>query len=215
MTLYTYYRSSCSYRVRIALALKELEFEPHYVHLLRSGGQNWKPDYLQQNPQGLVPTLADGQRVLTQSLAIIEYLDEAYPEPPLLPEDARDRAYVRALAQIIACDIQPLNNLRVLDYLKRVFTANEQQTLAWYRHWLSEGLRTVESLLSSHEQANSCCCYSDALTLADISLIPQVYSAKRFHCDLEPFARVRKIYECCTALPAFQAAAPENQGDAE
>ncbi len=215
LTLYTYFRSSCAYRVRIALALKGLEFESHYIHLMRDGGQNWKPEYTRQNPQGLVPTLADGQRVYTQSLAIVEYLEEAYPDPPLLPVEARDRAYVRALALIVACDIQPLNNLRVLDYLKQTLSADEVQTMAWYRHWLSEGLHAVEVLLNTHEQSGDCCCYGDVPTLADICLIPQVYNARRFDCDLAPFPRVQKIYACCTALPAFRAAAPENQGDAE
>lgn len=215
LTLYTYFRSSCSYRVRIALALKGLAFESQYIHLTRDGGQNWKPEYMERNPQGLVPMLVDGQRVYTQSLAIIEYLDEAYPDPPLLPVDVGERAYVRALAQIVASDIQPLNNLRVLDYLKQTLSVDEARTMAWYRHWLAEGLRAVETLLNTYPQAGNSCCYGDRPTLADICLIPQVYNAKRFDCDLAPYPKVRKIYQYCTALPAFQAATPENQGDAE
>lgn len=159
LILFTYFHSSCSYRVRIALPLKELEYDPHYIHLIRDGGQNWQPEYLRKNPQGLVPMLSDGQRLYTQSLAIIEYLDEAYPERPLLPVDARDRAYVRGLAQIIACDIQPLNNLRVLDYLKQALDVDEEQSHRWYQHWISEGLQAVETILASHDQAGDNCCY--------------------------------------------------------
>ena len=144
LALYTYFRSSCSYRVRIALHLKGLQFESRYVHLLRGGGENWKLEYRRQNPQGLVPTLMDGEQPFTQSLAIIEYLDECHPDPPLLPQDKRDRAFVRALAQTVACDIQPLNNLRVLDFLKQEFLANEGQTRTWYQHWVEEGLYGVE-----------------------------------------------------------------------
>ena len=214
LVLYTYYRSSCAFRVRIALALKGLGFDPRYIHLLCQGGENWRPDYRQLNPLGLVPTLVDGQQVITQSLAIIDYLDEVHPEPPLCPMNPCERAWVRALAQTIACDIQPLNNLRVLDYLKQEYASSEQQTQAWYRHWMSEGLGAVESLLGTHRQAGSCC-HGDRPTLADICLIPQVYNAKRFHCDLSTFPAVLKVYDYCTALPAFQAAAPENQGDAE
>ena len=214
LVLYTYYRSSCSYRVRIALALKGLAFEPRPIHLLHQGGENWQPEYRQLNPLGVVPTLVDGQQVLTQSLAIIDYLDEVHPDPPLYPVDAGERAWVRALAQTIACDIQPLNNLRVLDYLKQDYAASEQQIQVWHRHWMSAGLGAVENLLDNHRQAGACC-HGDTPTLADICLIPQVYNAKRFQCDLSPYPAVLKIYDGCTALPAFQAAAPENQGDAE
>ena len=213
LALYTYFRSSCSYRVRIALALKGLAFEPRYIHLLRDGGENWRPEYRRRNPQGLVPALVDGRRVLTQSLAIIEYLEERHPHPPLLPTDSRDRAWVRALAQVIACDIQPLNNLRVLDFLDRELGAGEQQVQAWYRHWITEGLHAVEALLDRQRQTGTCC-FGDAPTLADVCLIPQVYNALRFHCELEAFPQVRKINEYCAALPAFRAAAPENQADA-
>lgn len=213
LALYTYFRSSCSYRVRIALALKGLEFEPRPIHLLRDGGENWQPEYRRRNPQGLLPALADGQRILTQSLAIIEYLEERYPEPPLLPADVRDRARIRALAQIITCDIQPLNNLRVVDYLDRELGASEQQVQVWYRHWITEGFHAVEELLGRQRQTGMCC-YGDLPTLADICLIPQVYNAMRFHCDLKVFPTARRIHEHCTALPAFQAAAPENQADA-
>ncbi|MEA2092933.1 MAG: maleylacetoacetate isomerase [Pseudomonadota bacterium] len=213
LALYTYFRSSCSYRVRIALALKGLAFDSRYIHLLRDGGENWQPEYRRQNPQGLVPTLVDGQRIFTQSLAIIEYLDECYPDPPLLPADVRDRARVRALAQVIASDIQPLNNLRVLDFLNRELGASEQQVQVWYRHWITEGFHAVEALLGRQRQTATCCC-GDVPTVADICLIPQAYNALRFHCELEAFPTVWKVYEHCTTLPAFQAAAPENQADA-
>ncbi len=212
LALYTYFRSSCSYLVRIALHLKGLQFESRYVHLLRGGGENWKLEYRRQNPQGLVPTLMDGEQPFTQSLAIIEYLDECHPDPPLLPQDKRDRAFVRALAQTVACDIQPLNNLRVLDFLKQEFLANEGQTRTWYQHWVEEGLYGVEELLRSRRLARSCC-HGNIPTLADICLIPQVYNARRFDCDLEPFPIVRKVYEFCDKQPAFRSAAPENQAD--
>jgi len=213
LVFYTYYRSSCAYRVRIALALKGLEFEPVYVHLLRNGGENWQPDYREQNPQGLLPALIDGQRILTQSLAIIEYLDECYPEPRLCPVDSRDRAWVRALAQLVTCDIQPLNNLRVLDYLKQEMAATDEQVQAWYQHWLSEGLRSAEALIARHRPVGKCC-HGDSPTLADICLIPQVYNAGRYHCDLTRFPRIQDIYDYCITLPAFRAAAPEKQADA-
>ena len=213
LALYTYFRSSCSYRVRIALHLKGLQFEPRYVNLLRDGGENWKPEYRRYNPQGLVPTLIDGDQSFTQSLAIIEYLDECHPEPPLLPDDKRDRAYVRALAQVVVCDIQPLNNLRVLDFLKSELQADNRQSQNWYRRWVEDGLEAVETLLRKHRKARSCC-YADTPTLADICLIPQVYNALRYDCNLEPFPIVRRIYETCLTQLAFRAAAPENQEDA-
>jgi len=212
LTLYTYYRSSCSYRVRIALGLKRLDYTPHFIDLTRTDlGDEGNAE---KNPLGFVPMLSDGQRVYTQSLAIIEFLDECYPEPPLLPVNARDRAYVRSLAQIIACDIQPLNNLRVLDYLKQRLGTGPQQLQAWYTEWISQGLHAVEKVLASHDQAGDDCCYCNVPTLADICLIPQVYNALRYHCDLQAYPRVRRIYDYCTSLPAFRDAAPENQADA-
>ncbi|MCU7842895.1 MAG: maleylacetoacetate isomerase [Candidatus Thiodiazotropha sp. (ex Monitilora ramsayi)] len=214
LTLYTYFRSSSAYRVRIALALKGLTFEPRYIHLLREGGENWQPEYLALNPQGLVPTLLDGQRSLTQSLAILEYLEEVWPDPPLLPANARDRAYVRSLAQIIACDTQPLNNLRVLGYLRQTLDVDEIKKQDWYCHWIAEGLGAVEALLDKHSLAGRCC-YVDTPTFADICLIPQVYNAIRYKCDLAAYPTVEKIYKNCNSLAAFKTAAPDNQGDAE
>ena len=213
LTLYTNFRSSCAHRVRIALALKGLEFESSYVDLRRESGGNRDRDERHRNAPGLVPTLLDGQRVLTQSLAIIEYLDELYPDPPLLPEDVRDRAYVRALTQIVASDIQPPGSLRVLAQLQQRFGADERQQRDWCCHWIAEGLQAVEVMLETHDQASSCCC-TDAPTLADVCLIPQVDSAKRLGCDVSPYRKVMQIYDHCMTLPAFQAAAPERQGDA-
>jgi len=214
LTLYGYYRSSCSYRVRIALALKDLPFEARDVHLLKHGGEQHTADYLQHNPQAMVPTLVDGQRVMTQSLAIIEYLEECYPKPALLPDDLGARVYVRALAQLLACDIQPLNNLRVTNWLKQEFSAQEDQVKNWYQHWVMEGFSAFETLLEQHDQAGACC-YENSPTLADICLVPQVYNAQRFDCDLAAMPRLSAIYAHCISLPAFQAAAPENQPDFE
>jgi len=214
LTLYSYFRSSCSYRVRIALALKDLPFEARYIHLLKHGGEQHAAEYQQHNPQSMVPTLVDGQRVMTQSLAIIEYLEECYPKPALLPDVVRDRAYVRALAQLLACDIQPLNNLRVTNRLKQDFSAQDGQIKSWYQGWILEGFAAFESLLEQHFLAGTCC-YEDSPTLADICLVPQVYNALRFDCDLTAMPRLCSIYTHCISLPAFQAAAPENQPDFE
>lgn len=214
LTLYSYFRSSCSYRVRIALLLKGLPFEGRYIHLLRQGGEQHLPDYLGVNPQGLVPALEDGEGVLTQSIAIIEYLEERHPEPALLPENSRHRAYVRSLAQMLACDIQPLNNLRVLQKLKQDFNADQQQIEDWYLHWVGEGLAAFENVLVSQKLAGDCC-YGNKPTLADICLVPQVYNALRFNYDLSATPRIQAIYGHCASQTAFEKAAPENQPDAE
>lgn len=215
LVLYTYFRSSCSYRVRIALAMKGLDYESNYVHLIRDGGENWKPEYIQKNPQGLLPTLADGRRIFTQSLAIIEYLDESFPEPPLLPANARDRAFVRAFAQLVAADIQPLNNLRVLDYLTNELSLDGLQVQQWYQHWVETGLQAGEALLQYHFHCKNCrYCYGESPTIADLCLIPQVYNALRYGCNLTAYPTIRRIYDNCISLPAFQRAAPENQADA-
>jgi len=211
MRLYTYFRSSSAYRVRIALNLKGIPYEPQFVHLRR--GEQVHPDYLSLNPQGLVPVLVDGNHVLTQSLAIIEYLDETHPEPPLLPKDSPGRARVRALALAIACEMHPLNNLRVLQYLGSVLGHGEENSRAWYQHWIAQGFPAFERLLAN--SATGRFCHGDAPTLADICLVPQVFNALRYGCDLSPYPAVRRIYEACTALLAFRAAAPESQPDAE
>ena len=213
MKLYSYYRSSAAYRVRIALNLKQLPYETVGVHLLKNGGEQKQPAYSAKNPQKLVPALEDNGQVFTQSLAIIEYLDEAYPAQPLLPAAATERARVRAMAQLIACDIHPLNNLRVLGYLKNQLGADETAKNEWYRHWINEGFTALEILLQSEQTGRFC--HGDTPTLADCCLIPQVYNARRFQMDLSLYPTIVRIVAECEALPAFQAAAPENQPDAE
>jgi maleylacetoacetate isomerase len=214
MKLYTYFRSSAAYRVRIALNLKGLPYEAVPVHLLRNGGEQRQADYLALNPAGLVPALEDSGAVLTQSLAIIEYLDETHSEPALLPGDALNRARIRALAQTIACDIHPINNLRVLQYLDRELGMTEAQKKAWYRHWVEEGLGAVEAMLT-REPRSGRFCFGDTPTLADLCLVPQVFNARRFHCSTAHIPTVLRIVEACEALDAFRLAAPDQQPDAE
>ena len=212
MRLYTYFRSSAAYRVRIALALKGLAHEQAYVHTRRL--EHLTNAYAAINPLRLVPALEDDGRILVQSLAIIEYLDETHPEPPLLPHDAPGRARVRALAQTIACDIHPVNNLRILTYLDQVMGADEPARTAWYRHWIAEGFRGLEALLAA-SSATGCFCHGDAPTLADICLVPQVYNAERFACDLSAYPTVRRINAGCLALAAFADTWPDRQPDAD
>ncbi|ARP86004.1 maleylacetoacetate isomerase [Bordetella genomosp. 9] len=214
MQLYSYFRSSAAYRVRIALNLKGLAYTCVPIHLLKDGGQQLKPDYTRLNPQALVPTLVDGDAVLTQSLAIIEYLDETYPSAPLLPATPLARARVRALAQNIACDIHPLNNLRVLRYLKREMNLPDEARDTWYRHWVETGLLALEKMLADSPETGTYC-HGDTPTLADTCLVPQLFNARRLKCDLSAMPTVVRIDEACRALPAFQQAAPENQPDAE
>lgn len=211
LALYTYFRSSAAYRVRIALNLKGLDYEPRFVHLLR--GEQRGPDYLQVNPQGKIPALVDGDTVLTQSLAIIEYLEERHADPPLLPVDPADRAFVRSVAQLIACDIHPLNNLRVQQYLREQFFAEDVACHIWMRHWIEEGFAALEQRLRDHG-ANAQYCLGSQPTLADVCVIPQVFNAKRVACDLTPYPTIAAIYAHCTRLPAFTQAAPDNQPDA-
>ena len=211
MILYDFFRSSAAYRVRIALNLKGLPAERRFVHLRK--GEQRAEAYLAVNPQGLVPTLIDGDVHLTQSLAIIEYLDEKYPSPPLLPQSAADRAWVRALALSIACDIHPLDNLRVLKYLDRELQIDEPRRDEWYRHWIRVGFGALESHLATRVTGRYC--LGDSPTLADICLVPQVANANRLKVALEPYARIRAVNNACLALPAFDAARPENQPDAE
>lgn len=214
MELYTYFRSSAAYRVRIALNLKGLKADYRYVHLVKDGGQQHQPEYLALNPQGLVPALVDKGHVLTQSLAIIEYLDETHPQPPLLPKDAPGRARVRALAQIVACDIHPVNNQRILMYLEKEFRADEAARSKWYRHWIVEGFNALDKLLGS-SPATGKFCHGDQPTLADICLVPQVFNARRFKIDLASFPAIERINATCLALAAFADAAPDRQPDAE
>ncbi|MCK9986548.1 MAG: hypothetical protein AzoDbin1_03020 [Azoarcus sp.] len=214
MKLYTYFRSSAAYRVRIALNLKQLDYEAIPVHLVRNGGEQRQADYLALNPAGLVPTLIDDGNVLQQSLAIIEYLDEVHPQPALLPGSPAERARIRAIAQAIACDIHPVNNLRVLRYLVHELGVNDAQKNAWYRHWIAIGLSAVESMLAA-DPRTGLFCHGDTPTLADCCLVPQVFNAQRFDCDLSAMPTVMGIVERCAALDAFQRAAPGQQPDAE
>lgn len=214
MKLYGYFRSSAAYRVRIALNLKNLPYETVPVHLLKDGGQQLAVPYRELNPTCLVPTLQEGDWALGQSLAILEYLEETHPNPPLLPADARQRARVRAIAQFIACDIHPLNNLRVLKYLKHELKVDEEAKNAWYRHWAEQGLASVETMLAGHP-ATGRYCHGDQPSFADVCLVPQLANARRFNCDLSAMPTIMRIDAACAELPAFQQAAPGNQPDAE
>jgi maleylacetoacetate isomerase len=209
--LYTYFRSSAAFRVRIALNLKGLAYEPVFVHLAK--GEHRAPAYAQVNPQALLPTLEldDGTR-LTQSLAIIEYLDERHPQKPLLPKDAQQRARVRSLSYLIASEIHPLNNLRVLQHLKRGLNQAEDQVNAWYRHWIADGLAKLESELASHKGKF---CQGDAPTMADCCLVPQIFNAKRYQSELAPYPQTMRVFEACMQLEAFDRAQPSKQPDAE
>ncbi len=214
MKLYTYFRSSAAYRVRIALNLKGLDYEAVPVHLLRGGGEQHGPEYRRINPTGLVPSLEDDGRVLLQSLPIIEYLEETHPLPPLLPKDAAGRARVRALAQVVASDIHPINNLRVLRYLEHELGATREQRDAWYRHWVDSGLAALEAMLAGHPDTGRFM-HGDSPTLADCALVPQLFNARRFDCRLDGLPTVLRIAEQCEQLAAFRDAAPARQPDAE
>jgi maleylacetoacetate isomerase/maleylpyruvate isomerase len=210
-TLYTFFRSSTSYRLRIALALKGLDWEPRFVSLPNMAHRT--PDYMALNPQGLVPALVEDGKVFAQSLAVLEYLDETHPEPPLMPGDAAGRAYVRGLAQVIGCDIHPLNNARVLKYLKSRWQLSDDDASEWYRHWIAEGFRSFEETLAAAGRHDRYC-FGDTVTIADICLVPQVANARRFLCDLAAFPLSVAIADRAAALPAFEAAHPSLQADA-
>jgi len=212
MKLFTYFRSSAAYRVRIALALKAVDHEPVYVHLRRQ--EHRAADYAALNPQRLVPALIDGPNVLTQSMAILEYLEETHPEPPLLPGDPADRAAVRAFAQMIVADIHPLNNLRVLEYLKTELRIGEDRRDRWYRHWVTEGFDAMERTLTRLPRRGRFC-FGDSPGLADVCLVPQVYNARRFDVDMTAYPTLAAIEEACLALPAFADTAPAHQPDAD
>jgi len=210
LQLFTYYRSSAAYRVRIALALKQLDCKQLPVNLLK--GDQKQETYLQVNPQGLVPALATAEGTITQSLAIIEYLEETHPELPLLPSKTIDRAHVRSMAYQIAMEIHPLNNTRVTQFLMLEIDASEAEKLRWYHHWIDVGFAALERRLTL-SGGNGRFCFGDAVSLADICLIPQVYNALRFDCSLQDYPTIGAIYGHCHRLPAFAAASPEAQPD--
>jgi maleylacetoacetate isomerase len=211
MELYGYFRSSAAYRVRIALAIKGLPFDYRAVHLVK--GEQKASAYAGHNPTQLVPTLVDGEVKIGQSLAIIEYLEETHPTPALLPGSAADRARVRALALDVACEIHPLNNLRVLNFLVQEMQLSEDHKLRWYRHWVESGLQAIEAQLAS-DPRTGLCCHGDAPTLADLALVPQLFNAERFNCRTDHLPTVMRIVAHCRSLPAFQAAHPSACPDA-
>ncbi len=214
LRLYSYWRSSAAYRVRIALGLKDLDYELLPVHLVRAGGEHLQPGFRALNPQGLVPVLEHDGVSITQSLAVIEYLEEVFPQKPLLPLEPAGRARVRSLAQIVACDIHPLDNLRVLKYLKGPLGVSEAQSRDWYQHWIVEGFDALERRLQT-EGASGRFCHGDTPGLADACLVPQVYNARRFNIALNDYPRIAAIEADCSSLKAFHDAAPEQQPDAE
>lgn len=211
MKLYTYFRSSAAFRVRIALNLKGISYEPVPIHLTKDGGRQKSAEFRAINPNMRVPALAlSTGEVLTQSVAIIEYLDEVYPDPPLLPVDAIERAQVRAIAQLIACDIHPLNNLVVLNHLKSALKLDQAAADDWYRHWVTAGFAALEPMLRPGPYA-----FGAHVTLADLCIVPQVFNARRFKVDLAPFPKIAAVDAACGKLAAFDKARPENQPDAE
>ena len=213
-TLYSYFRSSAAFRVRIALSLKGIKAEMRPIHLVRGGGEQHSDAYKAVNPQEIVPTLIHNGDTLTQSLAIMEYLDEIVPEPPLLPRGAQARARVRAIADAVACDIHPLNNLRIGRYLKRNLGHNDQEVFAWQCHWITLGFDALENMLSSSPDTGAYC-YGDAPTMADICLIPQMFNARRLEMDMSGWPILVRIEKHALNQPAFEAALPKNQPDAE
>jgi maleylacetoacetate isomerase len=214
MKLYSFFRSSASFRVRIALNLKGLSYEQVPIHLRRGGGEQFTDGYKQINPQSLLPTLESEGRYLTQSLAIIECLEEQYPTPPLLPKNAADRALVRSMALVIACEVHPIQNLRVLNYVKKEYNQTDEQVNRWALHWIDLGLASLEQMIGA-QTARGNFCFGDTPTLADICLVPQLGNARRFGCDLSRYPDILSIEKVCIAIPAFANAAPEKQPDAE
>jgi maleylpyruvate isomerase len=212
--LYNYFRSSASYRVRIALEMKQLPFEYLPIHLVKDGGEQLKPEYRRINPDALVPTYLDAEGArITQSLAIIEFLEESQPEPPLLPGSPADRAYIRSLALQIACEIHPINNLRVLSYLSATLNVSAEQRAAWYAHWVQLGFTSLEAKLNDDRMAGRFC-FGDTPTLADICLVPQVFNAERMKVSLDPYPTIMRITAAARALDAFAKAEPSRQPDA-
>jgi len=214
MKLYTFFRSSASYRVRIALNFKGVSYEQAPIHLRRSGGEQFTAAYKAVNPQALVPALEDNGKILTQSLAIIEYLEDKYPRPPLLPADPADKALVRGMALIIACEVHPIQNLRVLNYVKKEYNQTDDQVNRWAQHWINLGLAALEQLIVAQPKRGKFC-FGDTPTLADICLVPQLGNARRYGSDLSQYPNILGIEMNCMTLPAFVNAAPEKQPDAE
>jgi maleylpyruvate isomerase len=214
MKLYSYFRSSAAYRVRIALNLKKLPYEYLPVHLLRNGGEQHASAYRELNHDAVVPTLIDNGNVLQQSIAIIEYLEETHPQPPLLPGTPVERAFVRGVALQVACEIHPVNNLRVLRYLKRTVGANDEVKDEWYRHWITSGFTALEEHLVASRRSGAFC-FGDTPTMADACLIPQVFNADRFKIDMSAFPTIRRINDHAMQLSAFADAAPGTQPDSE
>jgi len=209
MKLYTYFRSSSSFRVRIAMNFKGIAYEPVFVQLVE--GKQRDPAHLARNPQGLVPVLEDGAKTIAQSVAIIEYLEETHPAPALLPNSPLDRARVRQMVNLIACDIQPLNNLKVLKYLKKPLDHSEDEIKTWYNHWITLNFAALERLVQKY---GGTYCFGGQVTMADVFFIPQIWNARRFNANLDDFPKLRRIEEALYKLPAFDKARPENQPDA-
>lgn len=212
MKLYSYFRSSTSFRVRIVLNLKQLSYEIIPVHLLKEGGQQYQPEYLALNPAGGVPSLEHDGKIFTQSSAICEYLNELQPEPALFPADMSERAWVRSICNVVACDIHPINNLRVLNYLIKTLGHDETQKMDWYRHWMTQGFNALEKLIT--EKARRFC-WGDTLTMADVFVIPQMWNAHRFKFAMDDYPILQRVYDNAMQLPEFQKAAPPAQPDAE
>jgi maleylacetoacetate isomerase len=214
MKLYSFFRSSASYRVRIALNFKGVSYEQTPIHLRRGGGEQFTAAYKAVNPQALVPALEDNGKILTQSLAIIEYLEDKYPRPPLLPADPADKALVRGMALIIACEVHPIQNLRVLNYVKKEYNQTDDQVNRWAQHWINLGLTALEQLIAAQPKRGKFC-FGDTPTLADICLVPQLGNARRYGSDLSQYPNILGVEKNCMTLPAFVNAAPEKQPDAE
>ncbi len=214
MKLYTFFRSSASYRVRIALNLKGISYEQAPIHLRRGGGEQLSAAYRALNPQALVPALEDNGRILTQSLAIIEYLEEKHPKPALLPSDPADKALVRSMAMVIACEVHPIQNLRVLNHVKKEYGQTDEQVNHWAQHWIDLGLSALEQMIVAQPKRDGFC-FGDTPTLADICLVPQLGNARRYGCDLSKYPAILDVEMNCMSLAAFANAAPEKQPDAE
>ena len=213
LTLYSYWRSSAAYRVRIALNLKGLDYDLHPVHLVRGGGEQHSEEFQALNPQQLVPVLLHGQRVIRQSVAIMEYLEETFPDRPIMPATARDRARVRAIAMAVACDIHPLNNLRVLQFLEHDWNVPQPEREAWVKRWINTGFAAIEAMWLDNPSTGDFC-EGELPSIADCCLIPQVYNARRFAIDINQYPTIARIESNCLAIDAFDAARPENQLDA-